>query len=1058
MRSKKVLISLIVAAFVGGFNVASAQTKANYQNNLIEIGPDNIGGRVRAIVVDQSDSTHTTLYAGGVAGGLFKKTGSEPWQYLTYNHAKGSETTLNISYMIQLPDNTLLIATGEGIVENHGLNDDRMAPKGRGLYRFNPADGSFSLFTRTNPETYPEWTYINRLAAIERNGDVFVYAATNEGLYRWKFNGGTINYNAAPTLVKEGNFQDVIIISSDNVAYASCPGKLYRIGNVVNESAAIDITSANSAFASSKRIELAALTEHKLDTTTNNYVHTTSLYAIVIGSNGLLEGVYLTTNQQTWNRLSTSSVTPFTSVNPGNLNTAITIDPRNHKRIIIGGATLWMGQGYLENSLYQWTKSSYSEEELNGGNYMGMVFTDSMFCHSGIHQIVANNEIKYHSNGTSDTTWVYYIATDGGIFRAVKRGEDFSFRAINKGFNTVQFNSVAVAPDGSIIGGAIDNSCPFIQSRNDHNAINVPPTNQWYDDDPSSIMNHMANILWTGNGGYVEASMFQQVLPKTHRGIFVSAEPGHFAYAGDMGMVTTASYARAYNDYADYTQTQTWTVAEAFLSEVVPSSNPVPQIKLWETDNNTSYNDSITFTLDTMGVYFHNGVSTPLTGNTVIEAGDQVIVPSPAHFNYPFRYTFNESFTAKNRMTHHVHNPIANRIIVNGRNNNGAGIVAINFAPTDYRKRWDINESGSDDAATLSKLMNWSKLYQSDAGHSVGSIAWSLDGDAAFAVVTNDTTGESFIMRVYNITAANANDLIKAKDQLDFVKIDYPGMSRVTLYDTIFAQNGERFKRPITNLEVDQRPGHDMMIVTFGGYDTLGEPNMVIIENPNDKSTRRIINMHVMNESRNMTLADPVYSALIEYTTGRIYAGTEKGVFTTVEGGDEWFNFGSFDGVPVTSIRQQTRTLQRQRFEVHEGINTELYIFAKTKYPYAIYFGTYGRGVFMDTTYVTDHRNEVVNDEDFAGITNVDKGDNRISIYPNPSSDKATIDIAVAHAGNAVMKIYDVNGRMVVCRSLGYLAEGVHQQHVDVSSLTHGMYLVNITFGNQAATSKLIVR
>ena len=91
MKSKKVLIGLFVAAFVGGVHFSSAQPKANYQNNLVEIGPDNIAGRVRAIVVDDADPNHTTLYAGGVAGGLFKKVGNENWHppHILYDSAPG---------------------------------------------------------------------------------------------------------------------------------------------------------------------------------------------------------------------------------------------------------------------------------------------------------------------------------------------------------------------------------------------------------------------------------------------------------------------------------------------------------------------------------------------------------------------------------------------------------------------------------------------------------------------------------------------------------------------------------------------------------------------------------------------------------------------------------------------------------------------------------------------------------------------------------------------------------------------------------------------------------
>jgi hypothetical protein len=168
MKSRKVLIGVIVATLFGGLNFATAQTKANYQNNLIEIGPDNIAGRVRAIIVDEADPTHNTLFAGGVAGGLFKKTGDAIWQYIPYYTAQNQEVTLPISCMAQLPNNNILIGTGEGVVENHGVNSNIMAPKGRGLYIYNPSSESFTLISSTNPVVNPEWSYINRIASTVR--------------------------------------------------------------------------------------------------------------------------------------------------------------------------------------------------------------------------------------------------------------------------------------------------------------------------------------------------------------------------------------------------------------------------------------------------------------------------------------------------------------------------------------------------------------------------------------------------------------------------------------------------------------------------------------------------------------------------------------------------------------------------------------------------------------------------------------------------------------------------------------------------------------------------
>ena len=71
MKSRKVLLGLIVGICVCLTGTATAQ-KANYQSNkLVEIGPDNIGGRVTSLVVaGHPDENTTLLYAGAATGGL----------------------------------------------------------------------------------------------------------------------------------------------------------------------------------------------------------------------------------------------------------------------------------------------------------------------------------------------------------------------------------------------------------------------------------------------------------------------------------------------------------------------------------------------------------------------------------------------------------------------------------------------------------------------------------------------------------------------------------------------------------------------------------------------------------------------------------------------------------------------------------------------------------------------------------------------------------------------------------------------------------------------------
>ena len=70
MKSRKVLLGLIAGFCVCFAGTVTAQ-KANFQNNkLVEIGPDNIGGRVTSMVAMQKNDTRM-YYAGAASGGLY---------------------------------------------------------------------------------------------------------------------------------------------------------------------------------------------------------------------------------------------------------------------------------------------------------------------------------------------------------------------------------------------------------------------------------------------------------------------------------------------------------------------------------------------------------------------------------------------------------------------------------------------------------------------------------------------------------------------------------------------------------------------------------------------------------------------------------------------------------------------------------------------------------------------------------------------------------------------------------------------------------------------------
>ncbi len=1023
MKRKSILFGLVLAVFVGSFGISSAQTNANYQNKqLIEIGPDNVGGRVRSLIAT-TENDNMVLYAGGVAGGLFKSTSPRfsntigMWEYIPYKDADGKEITLPITDMVQTPDGKLYIATGEGFFE-HGVTNVTMAPKGYGIFVYDPSNGSFQQMNATDPASHSEFSYINRLGFMAKDSCIYLYAGTNEGLYRWKIEENANGQQLpAATLVRAGAVQDIAINRQQNIAFFTSGREIYKVGNVTSQSAATLVADANTKFGTyASRIELDV----------NYSSNQLYIYAQVADEDGLLNGVYLTHDQQNWTKLTTSTITPFTTENPGHLSNAIAIDPYNHNRIIIGGATLWVGEGFMANSNYMWNKVSYSEYELNYGDYMSAVFYNSMFVHSGIHAIVPYivDSANYYVE--------YFIVTDGGVYKT--SSEFVSFSAMNKGLNAVQFNSIAVTPDGSLLGGAVNNAVTFIESRMDHNGGMYDSA--WYDNAPTR-MNHIANVLWQGSGADVAASMFQQVQPQSRRGIFVSSNGGQFG--------------RSYKDYNDFTNTQTWTMGSHFVSYAMASGPEQPKYVLWETTNNTNWNDSITFTIDTLGEIRRGNETVPLSGDFEIQAGDVVMVPSLAHFSYPIYYTFPTGFVAKENMTHKIANPIANRLFITGFDGRGRAHVMMNCTPTDFRCVYDT-------AAADMSQMNWITVYKNNHGYRIDNIAVSNDADAIFVNVYDTASNTSAIYRVRGLSKSDVNYFNTMNLELSFENEEVNNV-RTTIYDTIKNGSEFRFDRPITSMSYDKREGRDVLIITFGSFE--GETaNMAIVNNASsDNYTFRMTPV----AKDDFTANDPVYSALVEITTGDVFVGTEKGVYKSTAsnlyaGNATWEEYGSFRGVPVKSIIQQTSCLPTQHFDMHTGINTETYVFAKTKYPYAIYFGTYGRGIFMDSSYVTDHENEIVDRDFWTGITNVSRGENSVRVYPNPAADHATLDITLTNDANTIVKIYDIGGRVVYSQNLGRRAAGNYTHKIDCSNFMRGMYLVNIVTGQQTATSKLIVK
>ena len=147
-----------------------------------ERGPNNIGGRSRAILIDKRDPTGNTVFAASVSGGIFKTTNftsaSANWTVID-DHMANMAVTVLVQDKNNL--NTMYAGTGEG-----WFNVD--AVRGAGIFKSTDGGVTWSQLAST-----AQFEYVQDIV-IDNNGNVYAslrnLSSTNRGVMR-SANGGT---------------------------------------------------------------------------------------------------------------------------------------------------------------------------------------------------------------------------------------------------------------------------------------------------------------------------------------------------------------------------------------------------------------------------------------------------------------------------------------------------------------------------------------------------------------------------------------------------------------------------------------------------------------------------------------------------------------------------------------------------------------------------------------------------------------------------------------------------------------------------------------------------
>jgi photosystem II stability/assembly factor-like uncharacterized protein len=439
--------------YKNAIDVALAQIAAGSRSGALnlnweEIGPDNVGGRTRAILVDNDNSSR--VYAGGVSGGLWISTnGGTTWSVST-GFREATNTVYNaIGSIAQGADGTLYVGTGEP----HASYSSSYMP-GNGVYKSTDRGVTWTHCPGTGitndsvPEFAGRWSVTSRLAVDPTNSNTVYAALENGGLYVSTDGGNTWNRPAGITANSAAN--DVRLSNDGQVVWAVVGAK--QVWRSVDRGATwVNLTTTTSL--ASKLVPAPSRVEIAIAPSDNNYVY-------LLASAGCLQGVYRTIDGGvTWTTLlgRGSTLDPFAQPTGGSgcqggYDDCIAVLPSDRTKIYVGGVSF-----YSYSDGLSWKRSDKLGSE--GGSY-----DSPNYIHADKHVITFDPK----------NPEIMFVGHDGGITRTVNAATGFptpTYQSVDKFYNVTQFYSVAANRSGEVLGGAQDNGTRYIDYHGDTRAF-----------------------------------------------------------------------------------------------------------------------------------------------------------------------------------------------------------------------------------------------------------------------------------------------------------------------------------------------------------------------------------------------------------------------------------------------------------------------------------------------------------------------------------------------------------------------------------------------------------
>jgi Spy/CpxP family protein refolding chaperone len=441
--------------------VIDASIPTNTANLLTSwqfLGPGNIGGRTRAIVIDPTNTQ--IMYAAAVAGGVWKTTnGGTSWFPLNDLMAN-----LAVNSLVMDPNdhNTLYAGTGEGY-----FNLD--AIRGAGIFKTIDGGANWTALANTVPVNNG-FTRVQKIVVSKGNSQ-HVYAATRAGIFR-STDGGTNWTNISTGVVVNNGCMDLAIrkdVTAQDWLVLSC-GQFAQATVYVNQDAAGAGTwSAKLSQPNMARTSIAIAPSNQLvvyaaasqEGVGNNYDD--GLLGVFKSSDGGLTWSTQVTNANAniVNTVLFSNPAFFPGIacfgsqvsNQGWYDNVIAVDPADATKVFVGGIDLFRS----DDSGANWGAVSYWWLDPSATRYT----------HADHHAIA------FDPGYDGNTNQIMYVGDDGGIQKTATaraatvtsvtglcsgNSGSVSWSNLNNSYGVTQFYDGTPFPNGtSYIAGAQDN-------------------------------------------------------------------------------------------------------------------------------------------------------------------------------------------------------------------------------------------------------------------------------------------------------------------------------------------------------------------------------------------------------------------------------------------------------------------------------------------------------------------------------------------------------------------------------------------------------------------------